>query len=241
MIFLRPISDPSAAMRHSPMLRAVCLTFDYVTENGPIGLTTTRALKRYFVEWAAKAFEWPFYTAKDLYALNKVLNECDFPPLALTHDLLLSTKLARHKNGALHLTRLGRKLRDDPTAMWALLAERFLFATDHSGYTRFGDRLIGNWDVFLNVINVEAQLGVSEDRLCHVLYGPSESHDGHDAIRVKAALFIHVLRPLCWMGLLEEVRSGTGLKQEEHYFKTGIWREAFKLDTDSQLALVTEH
>ena len=241
MIFLRPITEPALVMRHSPMLRAVCLTLDYVKENGPIGLTATSAVKRYFVEWAAKAFDWPFYTSEDLYALNKVLNECDFPPLMMMHDLLLSAKLARHKNGALHMTRLGGKLRDDHAALWVLLTERFLFATDHTGYTRFGDRLMGNWDVFLNVINVEAQQGVSEDRLCQVLYGPSERDDGHDAIRLKAALFIHVLRPLCWMGLLAEVRSGTGFKQEEHYFKTGVRRETFKLNTDRQLDPVTQH
>ncbi|MFD2580550.1 hypothetical protein ACFSTD_22245 [Novosphingobium colocasiae] len=89
---LHPISDPAVAMRHSPMLRAVCLTLDYVLEKGPIGLTATGALKRYFVEWAAAEFDWPFYTTEDLYAVNKVLNECDFPPLMIMHDLLLSAK-----------------------------------------------------------------------------------------------------------------------------------------------------
>lgn len=223
------------------MLRAVCLTLNYIAEHGPIGLTATGALKRYFVTWAAAAFAWPFYTTEDLYAVNKVLNECDFMPLATMHDLLLSAKLARHRKGALHMTRLAGTLRGDPAALWDLLARQFLFATDHAGYTRFDDRPMGNWDVFLNVINVEAQQGLSEDRLCQVLYGPSETDGRHDDIRLKAALFIHVLRPLCWMGLLEEVRSGAGLEREEHYFKTEIWRDAFKLDTDIHLDPVTWH
>ena len=42
------------------MLRAVCLTLSYIAEHGPIGLTATGALKRYFVEWAVDAFDWPF-------------------------------------------------------------------------------------------------------------------------------------------------------------------------------------
>lgn len=241
MISLHPIADPAGAMRRSPMLRAVCLTLNYIAEHGPIGLTATGALKRYIVEWAVDSFDWPFYTAADLYAVNKVLNERDFPPLAIMHDVLLSAKLARHKKGALHITRLAEKLRSDPAALWALLARRFLFATDHTGYTRFGDRPIGNWDIFLNVINVEAQQGVSEDWLCHLLYAPGKTDGQHDDIRIKAALFIHVLRPLCWMGLLEEVRSGAGFKREEHYFKTEIWREVFKLDTDIHLDPVTHH
>lgn len=241
MIMIHPISDPETAMRHSPMLRAVCLTFDYIKENGPIGLTATRALKRYFVKWAADAIQWPFYTTEDLYDFNKVLNECDFPPLAIMHDLLLSTKLARHRKGALHMTRLASQLRADPAALWALLARQFLFATDHTGYTRLGDQLMGNWDIFLNVINVEAQHGLSEDRLCEVLYGPSEEYGRRDDIRMKAALYIHVLRPLCWMGLLDEVRSQDRLRRDEHYFKTPLWQEALKLDTDIHLDPVTQH
>lgn len=241
MISLSPITDPATIMRHSPMLRAVCLTIDYISENGPLGLTATRALKRYFVEWAVNAFEWPSYTTENLYALNKVLNECDFAPLAIMHELLLSAELARHRKGELHMTRLARQLREDPAALWALLARQFLFATNHSGYTRFGDQLMGNWDLFLNVINVEAQEGASEDRLCLALYAPSDKHGWRDDVRMRAALFIHVLRPLCWMGLLQKARSGEGVRQEEHYFKTVLWHEALKLDTDMHLAPVTRH
>jgi len=241
MIPLLEPTDPSALKRMSPMLRAVGLTLDHIDANGPIALTPSLALKRYFVEWAAEAFAWPLYTAEDLYAVNKVLNEVDFPPLAIMHDLLLSTRLARHRQGALHMTRLAQQLRSDPAALWTLLARQFLFATDHTGYTRFGDWPFGNWDIFLNVINVEAQGGLSKDRLCEVLYGPEKSDGLHDAIRTRAALHIHVLRPLCWMGLLEEVRIGEGFAREEQYFKTAIWHKALKLETDAHLNPVTQH
>ena len=241
MIPLHQPTDPSALKRLSPMLQAVRLTLDYIDANGPIGLTPSRALKRYFVEWAAEAIAWPGYTAEDLYAVNKVLNEDDFPPLAIMHELLLSARLARHRQRALHMTRLARQLRSDPAELWALLARQFLFATDHTGNTRFGDRPFGNWDIFLNVINVEAQDGLSNDRLCEVLYGPEKSDGLHDAVRTRAALSIHVLRPLCWMGLLDEVRTGDALERKERYFKTAIWHQALKLDTDAHLAPVTQH
>ena len=85
------------------------------------------------------------------------------------------------------------------------------------------------------------QGGLSKDRLCEVLYGPEKSDGLHDAIRTRAALHIHVLRPLCWMGLLEEVRIGEGFEREEHYFKAAIWHKALKLETDAHLNPVTQH
>ena len=81
------------AVEISPLLRAALLTLEYMEVNGSIGLTPSKALKRYFVEWAAEAFAWPKYTAADLYSFNKVLNEIDFPPLVVLHDLLVGLKL----------------------------------------------------------------------------------------------------------------------------------------------------
>lgn len=86
------------------------LTLRHLARTGPIGLTPSRALKRYFVAWAAEAFNWPGYTADELYAINKVLNEHDFSPLVVLHDLLLAAKLARHRKGFLHITKLGKDL-----------------------------------------------------------------------------------------------------------------------------------
>lgn len=61
----------------SPLHRAAGLTLRYLVEVGPIGLTFNRALKRYFLTWAAETFNWPGYTADKLYTINKVLNEQD--------------------------------------------------------------------------------------------------------------------------------------------------------------------
>ncbi len=236
-----PIIDPELPAQHSPLLRAALLTIGYIEANGPIGLTASRGLKRYFVEWAAEAFDWRWYSASDLYAVNKVLNESDFPPLVILHDLLVRAKLVRHRQGALHLTRLAGQLKNDPASLWTLLASRLLFDTDHSKYTRYGDHLLGNWDIFLNVINVEVQNGVSEETLCSVLFGSDEQETPHGYPRQRAALYIHVLRPLCWAGLLEEVRTGEGFARQEHFFKTPLWHAALSLETDRHLESVTRH
>lgn len=78
MIRFTHIADDNPDLALSPLLRGALLTLDYIETNGPIGLTPLKALKRYFVQWAAEAFAWPFYEPEDLYYLNKVLNEQDF-------------------------------------------------------------------------------------------------------------------------------------------------------------------
>lgn len=236
MIAFRPIADDESALAQSPLLRATLLTFDYLQEHGPIGLTPSRALKRYFVTWAATAFEWPHYTAEDLFTMNKVLNEQDFPPLMVLHDVLLSAKLARHHKGALHATKLGKELRRRPGELWAVLAEHLLFVLDHEPYTRFGDSLTGDWDIFLNIINVEAQTGLTEERFRVVLFGVDEVD-----MRLASLLYVHVLRPLCWSGLLIEHRHGEPYPSKRLYTKSPLWPVVLDLETDSLLSPATQH
>jgi len=62
-------------------------------QEGPIGLTKTKAFKRTFVHWAAENFDWPGRSYDELFRYNKVLNEYEFPPLELLHFLLIALKL----------------------------------------------------------------------------------------------------------------------------------------------------
>ena len=45
-----------------------------------------------FVHWAAAEFDWPGHTEADLFAVNKVLNEPDFAPLMVLHDLSMAAR-----------------------------------------------------------------------------------------------------------------------------------------------------
>ena len=75
----------------------------YAHELGGIPLTQSMAnFNRRCVEWAAEEFRWPGYEPDDLYAVNKVLNEPDFPPL------FGNTRLIRHFKGKAVLTKAGR-------------------------------------------------------------------------------------------------------------------------------------
>lgn len=231
MIPFQPITDSEPAFAHSVLLRAALLLLDYIEVNGPIGLTPSKALKRYFVEWAAEAFEWPNFTASELYEMNKVLNEPDFPPLMVLHDLLISAKLTRHYKGAMHTTKQGRQLKSKPAVLWMVLVNHLLCVLDHSAYTRYGDQLVGDWKAVLRCINREAQMPVTDQRLCAAMFGGSEKDALRDT-RLRSILYLHVLRPLCWAGLLEEQVQGSGFDRVRVFVKTPLWTAALDLPPD---------
>ena len=241
MFPFKTIADDAPALVHSPLLRAVLLTISYIDENGPIELTPSRALKRYFVTWAADNFNWPHYTAEELYAVNKVLNEHDFSPLMTVHDLLLNTKLARHYRGTLKLTALATDLKTQPGKLWRLLATQLLFFTDHSLYLRSGQLFAGDWFTYVNMINIEAEAGVSPERLGSLLYGVEETRLRGEEFDKLFVLYAHVLRPLAWSGLLLEHVTGKGFERREMYFKTPLWAAALSLPTDEVLSAPTRH
>jgi hypothetical protein len=95
--------------------------------------------------------------------------------------------------------------------------------------TRYGDQLVGDWSIFLDAIDREAQVGVNEERLCAVMFGGSEKDALRDS-RLRSILYLHVLRPLCWAGLLEEHRQGRGSDRVRLFVKTPLWSAALDLD-----------
>ncbi|WP_425416507.1 hypothetical protein [Oricola indica] len=240
MIEFRPINDVDPALAHSPLVRATEKTFAYIAEHDSIGLTPSMAFKRNFVHWAAAEFEWPQHTADDLFKLNKVLNEADFLPLLVLHDLLIHLRIGRHYRGAFRLTRAGEELVGKPGKIFGILTPFFLFEVNHSSYARFNDEPLGNWDIFLNVLNVEAEDGLSAEEFAQLLYG-KESGDAMRIMTVRSILYSHVLRPLCWAGLLSEHRSGRGFLATRTFIKTPLWKTALRLTTDSTVTRAVRH
>lgn len=236
MIPFQPIPDEAPELRLSPLLTATFATFDYIETNGPIALTPAKALKRSFVEWAAEVFDWPYYGTDYLYDLNKVLNEADFAPLAMLHDVWLGARLVRHHKGKMATTKTGHALRRQPAALWAVLTNYFLCEFDQTPYTRFGDRLQGDWGVFLNILNIEAQCGVTDRRFAALVMGMTEEGLKLD-YHLNPLFYVHVLRPLAWAGLLNEHRDGTG----RVFIKSPLWTLALKLETDAFLNPPTRH
>ena len=240
MIRFQSIGDDDPVLDHSPMVRGAMKILDYVTEHGRIALTESKGLKRNFVHWAAREFVWPGMTEEDLFAVNKVLNEYDFPPLVVLHDLLIHLKIGRHYRKAFHVTKAGQELVGRPGELFGILTPLYLFEVNHSANSRFDDELLGNWDVFLNVLNVEAEDAVSPDELSRILYGP-KSDDEQIHRSVASILYSHALRSLCWTGLLSEHRSGRGSLSDRVYIKTPLWKAAMQLETDPMVSRAVRH
>jgi hypothetical protein len=236
MIPFQPMHDDSPLLSLSPILTASLKTFAYIEANGPIGLTPSKALKRYFVEWAAEAFDWPHYGVDELYHLNRVLNEADFPPLAVLHEVWLGARLVRHFKGKLVLTKAGREMARQPAALWAVLTNWFLCEFDHAAYSRMDGEFQGNWGVILNVLNLEAQTGFTQDRCVALFTGFNEEGLSLD-YHLRPMIYVHVLRPLTWAGLLVEHREGS----QRLFIKTPLWGATLRLETDELLPRQTFH
>lgn len=238
MIDFRSLADDHSDLAHSPLLRGALLTLHYAQKNGSIGLTKTKAFKRVFVHWAVEHFDWPGKSAEEMFRYNKVINEYDFPPLEVLHILLITLRLGRHYKGEFRLTKRGTELAQASGRLFAELIPYFVLRVDHASYARFDDRPFGQWDVWMNVINVEADHGTTEAALFETFYG--EPQDWYtEGWREMAAFSSCVLRPLEWAGLLTETREDSAGKHVCHVFKSSLWRSALNLDTDNMLRPVS--
>ena len=239
----REIGDANSALAYSPMVRGHEKTFAWISEHGGIPLTPSKAFKRVFVHWAAAEFDWPGYTESDLYVVNKVLNEHDFPPLMLLHDLMIAMKLGRHYKGQFRLTKAGQALADRPGQIFATVVPFYLFRVDHARFSRFDDEsILGNWDIFLNVLNVETEDGATGAELRRILYGELDQQTLPHYDDVMGRLYLQVLRPLCWAGLLHQQRSEDQFRTEDVVFmKTPLWKAALQLETDEMVVGAPRH
>lgn len=234
MIEFRLLADDHPELAHSTLLRGALLTLQYTQEHGSIGLTKTKAFKRTFVHWAVEHFDWPGKGAEEMFRYNKVINEYEFPPLEVLHFLLISLRLGRHFKGGFRLTKRGADLAQAPGRLFAELIPYFLLQIDHASYARFDNRPFGKWDVWMNVINVEADHGTTEAALFKTFYG--EPQDWHTSgWREMAAFSSCVLRPLEWAGFLIESREDGPGNHVCHVFKSPLWRSVLKLDTNDML------
>jgi hypothetical protein len=144
---------------------------------------------------------------------------------------MLALKLGRHFKGAFRLTPFGKTLAGHPCRVFGLVAPFYLFRVDHARHVRVqAERLYGNWDIFLNAINREAKDSISAERLREALYGPPEPGNHYDPIGGK--LHTEVLRPLCWLGLLEIIGEERIPLGRSSFAKTRLWHAALRLDTD---------
>lgn len=240
MIKFLALSDDNPLLEHSPLLRAAHRTMQYAAENNGIGLTATKAFQRKFVHWAVEHVDWPGYGPEEAFSVSKVVNEYEFPPIQVVHFLLLQRKLGRHYKGKFLLTKKGKDLLNSPGALFDQLIPFFLLEVDHTSYGRLDERPFGTWEVWLNVMNVELEQGLTKRQLYGLFYGDGSDWD-NAGWRELAAFSSYVLKPLEWAGLISVHEVEGGSRRDWMCFKTALWREALRLDTDDDVPTVVQH
>lgn len=190
----------------------------YARDNDGIQLTKSGGFFRKLVEWAAEDFHWPDYEADKLYSINKVLNEQDFPPLAVMHDLMRASRLLRHAKGRAKLTKDGKAILGDYGRLQALLFDTYFTGLDLSEYERF--------PVALAEADIAHCVGVVDNRLNEwVPVGDFTRWcipvDAIKTWRVSPEtdaclhVLLRVVRPLSWLGLLEKDVGAHGQRIED--------------------------
>ncbi len=182
-----------------------------ILDNDGIKLTKSGALNRKCVEWAADAFSWPGYTPDALYVVNKVLNEDDFLPLYVMHELLRASRLIRKYKGSVLLSKAGKDIIGNYGALQAELFETFFLRFDFAGIERFASPF--------EYADYRHFLGVADNRLhdwtpvvefsgwCLPIY--ANAHQGFGPSEGMVFFILNrVIRPLKWLGLLEEIQTG---------------------------------
>jgi hypothetical protein len=236
-IIIQKLSSGDPDLEQSKLLDAIYKSVSYADEHGGIGLTQNKAFNRKFCHWAAENFNWEEYSASKLLKYQKVLNEEDVIPVMVLHDLFVGMKLGRHIKGKFQFNKKAFELLKDKGLFFNTVANFYLFEFDHHIFQRRPFVAPGNWDIFLNVINVEAHGGASEDHFLDVFYGVTpDDIDKLEYWDYASFLRWQVLNPLYWIGFLD--RTDTGdilLDRESHYIKTPLWRKCLRLDTDKDL------
>ena len=108
------------------MLNGMALALKFADEKGCIGLTASGAFNRTFVHWAAVHFQWPGYTADELFRENKSLNEADIPPLWPIRDLSCQLAFLVRKKSALFTTDQGLEFMKNPMSGFDRVASAYL-------------------------------------------------------------------------------------------------------------------
>ena len=231
-------------LKNSKLLDAVLKSIVYAQENGGIGLTKGRAFNRKFSTWAAENFNWPEYSAMKLLRIQKVLDEIDVVPVYVLHELLVSMRFGRHVKGVWKFNKEAETLATTPGKLQHELTKGFLFEFDHTKLQRYPFVAPGNWDIWLNIINIEAHGGVSEASLLKTFYGVEcVSAGDREFWNYASFLSWHVLKPLSWLGYLEETELDGPLSPMDRtiWSKTALWQRTFSLDTDEELGSYTLH
>ena len=216
----------------------------FAEDNNAIPLTKSGMFYRKFVVWAVEEFKWPGHDPDILYAVNKVLNEEDFTPLNIMHELLLSGQLLKHIKGDAVLTETGRQVLGNHGVFQALMFETYFTDFDFSAHERFPIEIEeADYRHFLGVIGNRLDSWTAFDVLaewCLPIYAFTQWRISPLS---DACLYLmsNLVRPLNWLGLLEEApRRGPIPLEQRRFRKTELFDQFLFFDT-SKLGTASIH
>ena len=232
MIQFREIPDDDPVLDGSPVLRVLdFLKAQFAQDPKGIPLTKSGAFRRAMVAEAITTIRFPDWTEQEIYReFNKirVADEHHFEPLWILHSVMRDMRIVRPYLGHLRLTKAGKDLFADRFRTFDVVTRTLLFKADEFGHPRENRNLLGNYDVWLNVIDYEARGGITARALTEVFYGPSDPALVYDP-RV-GDLYSGVLKPLVWSGLLSENMTGGRKLVDRVYATTPLWSRYLELD-----------
>jgi hypothetical protein len=178
-----------------------------------------------------KRFNFPDWTAQEIYngfGKIRVADEHHFEPLWRMHQLLRDMRLARTYLGHLRMTRAGKELFSRRFRAFDAVTQAVLFEALEFRSERQYHRLMGGWDIWLNVIDIEAQGEVTGRALTEAFYGPVDPTHPYDP--KVGAVYSGVLKPLVWSGLLREDMPDGRKVGDRVYTLTPLWKRYLELD-----------
>ena len=232
MYGFRTLDANDPVLDQSPLVRALdFLAAKFDGHPNGIPLTKGLAFKRDLVADAIVEIQWPDWTEAEIYhgyMRIKVADEQHFEPFWRLHQHLLELKLVRRYKGKLLLTKTGKTLFADRFERFHRLAQFVLFEDPHRLFMRQEYGVFGNWDVWLNVMDIETTHGASGRHLTETFYGAEDEPNEFDPRTSR--FHTHVLEPLIYCGLLDENRNNGRKLTERIYTKTKLWQRYLQLD-----------
>lgn len=218
------IIPAEAILKHSALTRALHLTLNYCKEKDGLELTQTGRLKRKYVDPLARSYDWPHCNIEEFYAVSKIMNADDFPPVILVQELLRHHKLVRRYKGMLKLTKIGQSLCSDISALYKMIIPAYLFEVDHMAFSRMRDWPLGNWEIWINVLYRAADTPARLDRLHTEFYGPTDKLNAYENQHELYRFYNGVIEPLMLSGFLHESRPANEGVEARLIAKTPLWR-----------------
>jgi len=200
MYKFRTLSDDDPLLDSSPLMRALdFLTHQFDQNPTGIPLTKSGGFRRAIVADAITTIRFPDWTEKEIYhSFNKikVADEHHFESLWRLHWILRDMRLVRPYRGQLRLTKAGAALFSGRFQVFDAVTRETIFEARHFKFARENCDLLGNWGIWLNVIDIDAQHRISGLDLTEKLYDPLKG--AHALDPRTSALYDGVLTPLVW-------------------------------------------